>query len=347
MELIKLLKRKLNTFIFRNKRTRCIVSNINKFRFTKKINNYPLAVYDLRNNPATFDFGVFIFFSYIHYGGVFDLFIVKGLNLNNFLTRKEKLLNSNNNLNIDVINNRINGILIPLARSCNKVRNINVIDSADEIINLVKNKNNIFPKFYDGRILDTFKSKDFYKYLNRNVLQDFKFKAPKLAIEDIKFFLEHRGIKEKFVVFTIRKSKSDHKRNSDLERLFKISDIINKIGIKSIFIDDTENLTFGINNKVYCDIAAISLPHRIALYELASLNILGNNGPGITCILGESKFIFENYLVKDSIFGNSSVIKHFGLKAGDQPFTDGKGYIIWDEQDPEYISNLIEKFVNG
>ncbi len=347
MELIKLLKRKLNTFIYRNKRTRHIVSKITTFGFEKKINNFPLAIYDLRNNPVTFDFGVFIFFSYVHYGSVFDIYIVTGLNLNDFKTKKERLLDSDNNSNQDVIINRINGILIPLARSCNKVRNINIIDSTDEIVNLVKTKNNIFPKFYDGRILDTFESKDFYKYLDRYLLKDFKFKAPKLAIEDIKIFLERRGIKEKFVVFTIRKSKSDHKRNSDLERLLEVSNIINKLGINSIFIDDTENLTFGIENRVYCDVAAISLPHRIALYELASLNVLGNNGPGITCILGESKFIFENYLVKDSIFGNSSVIQHFGLKTGDQPFTDGRGYIIWDEQEPEYISNVIEKFVNG
>jgi hypothetical protein len=347
MELIKVLKRKLNTFIYRNKRTRYIVSKFNKFGFTKKIDNYPIAIYDLRNNPTTFDFGVFIFFAYIYYNNVFDLFIVTGLNLNNYQTKKEKLLNLNDNINKDVITNRINGILIPLARSCNKVRNVNVIEGADDIINLIKIKKNIYPKFYDGRILDTFETKDFYKYLIRYSHIDFKFKAPQPAIEDIKFFLMRYGIKEKFVVFTIRKSKSDHKRNSDLERLFEISNIINTLGINSIFIDDTENLTFGIENKVYCDVAAISLPHRIALYELASLNVLGNNGPGITCILGEAKFIFENFLVKDSIFGTSSVIKHFGLKAGDQPFTDGRGYIIWDEQDPKYISNMIEKIVNG
>lgn len=346
MELIKLLKRKLNTFIFRNKRTRYIVK-FTKLRPVKKINNYPLAIYDLRNNPATFDFGVFIFFAYVNYGREFDLYIVTGLNLSTFKTKNEELLDSQNNLNKSVIINRINGILIPLARTCNKVRNINIIDNADEIINIAKAKINIYPKFYDGRVLDTFCSKDFYKYINKSSFTDFKFKAPISAIEDIKIFLDHRDIKSKFVVFTIRKLKTDPKRNSDLEKLYKISEILNTLGIKSIFIDDTENLTFGIENKVYCDIAAISLFHRIALYELASLNIIGNNGPGITCILGDSKFIFNHYINQSSIFGNSGVIHHFGLKAGEQPFTDGKGYIIWDEHDPKYISNIIKGFVNG
>jgi hypothetical protein len=81
------------------------------------------------------------------------------------------------------------------------------------------------------------------------------------------------------VVITLRESGHWTHRNSDLETWIKFARYLQSQGEKVIFVRDTAKADEPIEDFVICPRASRDLDSRMALHELAKMNMLSSNGP--------------------------------------------------------------------
>ena len=83
----------------------------------------------------------------------------------------------------------------------------------------------------------------------------------------------------KMVVITIRHSSIKSGRNSNIEEWIKAADWMKSVGLKPVFVPDTEQPEMKFGDHQSSPKAALDVQYRLALYEKAYLNIGVNNGP--------------------------------------------------------------------
>jgi hypothetical protein len=354
-EIFTILTRKVNVTIFRPNPIKYPIvfsgSNmlqtfLSNFKMPEKndnniyscYSNNPVAIYDLRCSPLTFDFAYSLYHAECYFRdkgfNYFDLFIVslfppKEVDQYRFFSDKVRLAN----------------ILLPLAYSYQFCRSISVIDNASLIRNICVNSNHIFPPHYDGLFLRHFSYKEVFENARKNTYFS-GFKATKADLDVVSKWLRGSSINEKFVTFTVRNRKN-HARNSNLEVYKDFSKYLRTINISCVFIPDTENPVLDVDEQDHIfNPASFNIFQRMAIYELALLNIFSNNGPYSICVLDNScNYIVSGIFNEKDPYADSSYFKDVGLIYGEQPFQHDRGVWIWESASLTSLKDAFKKFV--
>lgn len=232
-------------------------------------------------------------------------------------------------------NNLINIFLQSILILPNPPRSIKFIDNREELFQIIKNSNKIFPEDYNflsdnkAYLIGDFNEKDFENFkINKPIL-----KATKYYSEIFEKYLNYRNIKE-YITITIRtKNWSTSDWNTDVEDIKLYIDFIKKNNLKNheiIIIPDTqqdvpkeimeiiknENLKYHLFHH-----GSFSIPMRFLAYSNASFNLASTNGP-----LAMLWFIKNDafFILKDSNQGED--VKNFVDKFNKNIFLDRKFY---------------------
>ena len=115
-------------------------------------------------------------------------------------------------------------------------------------------------------------------YVNPGKARPPIFKAPKLALEIIS-----ASIPDNAVTISLRKSEFEPSRNSNFHEWMQVADWLKEAGYNPVFIPDAEADMAGLSDKInrnfmVCHGAAYNHALRLALYELAEMNLMINSG---------------------------------------------------------------------
>lgn len=295
----------------------------------------PLAVYDLRIAPVTFDFPGFLFLAELYFRKKgwdrFDVVIVDE-HWEHVSDEYEQIISKENR------RLRVYNMLFPMAqmyKACNSVRSVR---SEGEVVNLCQNNPHVFPEGYTGIHVRYTKAFWYKESLSKPPYSGLQ--APKHAIEIVQKYLAYKAIRAPFVSLTVRFYKSEPHRNTDLNIYFRLAEYLEKKGYIPIFIPDGENpydLDFGRFHSY--EQACWNLFLRMALYELCFTNI--SLGTGIYIMAGlnqKCSFIQGGVTNKDY---PEEHLNSIGLKYGDQYFCGPDSRIEWGE--PSY-ENFVKSF---
>jgi hypothetical protein len=161
---------------------------------------------------------------------------------------------------------------------------------------------------------------------------------------------------KKLVTITLRQSKVQPLRNSNIESWIELYRFVEKQGLSAVFICDTEAILAGDpgipSDLVRCDNASISLELRCALYELADLNFFVGNGPGTIATFNKAaSYIQCKLIVEGDTYGATSLetyTKHYKLPPGTQipNLQNPYGRFVWQTDDAEVLKEAFEDWLN-
>lgn len=306
------------------------------FTRSRKLKGYdnPVAIYDLRNNPLSFDFAFFLYDAECYFrekgAGFFDVYIMnevqEGQNRGGF-DNDEFVVN----------------VLIPLASSYSFCRRVYLTWDIEDLMQVCKSTASVFPKYYDGVFSRCYSYQSVFESARRNLnftgipARDFR---KKLLFD----WLQKSNVKEKFISITVRnRLNHDLMRNTDLEVFYKFAKELTALGYGIVIVPDTENPAIGdLEEFPSYHAASVNIFDRIALYDQAYLNLASNFGPCACMMLNpRSFFIISGFFKEGSLYASSEHHSILGLRFGEQPFCEGRGVIIWED---DSVRALMEAF---
>ena len=302
-----------------------------------------LVVYDLNFQPITFDFANFIaaaetFGKNEGKSKIFVLFV-----------RKEStgLINGeySNAISEDSQQWRINNVILQLAHLYPACTGYSIVPRESEILKFIPDKS-VYPAGYSNTYKPNFDYTDIFKLLNLKLFSGFK--APKQGIDYIHKWQKVNGISKPMVVITIRQYGYDLSRNSNIEEWVKFAYWVRDQGFTPIIVPDTD--ACWIPNNLFDDFLVFTEPCwnlglRIALYELAFVNLFYNNGVAAIATLNKkSRYILFNPIIEQSLESNSSKRNKYGLIIGQRRynFAEQHQFFSWKL---DSFENIQEEFV--
>lgn len=96
----------------------------------------------------------------------------------------------------------------------------------------------------------------------------------------------------KMVAITIRDTHIKPGRNSNIAEWIKAADWMKQVGLEPVFIPDTEKPDESFGGHKSCAKAALDIQYRLAMYDLAYLNVGVNNGPMALNILSRRPTLY-------------------------------------------------------
>ncbi|MEC4805587.1 MAG: hypothetical protein SAJ72_15120 [Jaaginema sp. PMC 1080.18] len=298
----------------------------------------PIAIYDLRCSPITYDFAMFLyeaecFFKSKNYD-FFHVIIIPNLPGPDYLEPTWQETTGYNKIITETHQNqRIFNLLLPLASMYQACKSVNLIHEVNIIQSICSKNNKIFPSNYDGFFLRTLCYQKIYKY-EKSKIFFFGLKAQSTDLDQIKKWLTFNEIQQPFVSFTIRNYQHQYKRNSNIEAYLKFSEYLENFGIASVFVPDTDNpwndnLDFSQFPIFWA--GTFNLYQRQALYEIALTNIFPSSGVAALCWLNHSCSFIHSGICNEAYPENTGMKLHKsrGQNYGDQPFCENRGIIEW------------------
>ncbi len=140
--------------------------------------------------------------------------------------------------------------------------------------------------------------------------------------------------KENMAVITIRQSRIKPGRNSNIAEWIRAADWLRLQGFTPVFVPDTDQPKMAFGNHLSCEKAALDVQYRLALYDLAALNLGVNNGPMALNLYSRRPMIYFKPITIDYKESSAEYWKNSGLPPGSQPpWFGGTQRIIWDGAD--------------
>lgn len=197
--------------------------------------------------------------------------------------------------------------------------------------------------------------KDFYYWFEKG-FDPRQLKAPAKAIHYAKQFVDNKLVssKEPFITVTLRESTLQPKRNSDLPQWNSFFKWLNERYpmLNIVVIRDTEQVfsapPFDAVNISYCSEAAFHMGIRMALYELAYVNMGCSNGPKQLCHLSKTaSFITTKMIVEDYQGSSSARFIERQIEIGkDFKFSAENQMIDWNDDTRENLIASFERFTS-
>lgn len=306
--------------------------------------NIPLAVYDCRSNPITFDFFSFLIVAhtYFHARGLarFDVLIypIGNLEFTHGKTAENCVIN---NRSIENYRKRVDKLMIPAAKNFPFVRSVVIAKSLPKYFKeyVRYSPTSVFPQFSNPFGFQSFNYSNFFSDLNiaRNL-----FKNSSLVAGEVPSILQDsRNLGDQFCVINIRNSASDPLRNFPDRDLPALIELLNEIAIVGIFIDDVEN-PLEISIPGHLIISDCTIAERIWLYRNSKFSISSNTGPlGMTIYYANLTFIFK-MCRENSVYGSEETLKRVGLTIGSQPIDEGC-HFCWSDSFQKFCAFLKNK----
>ena len=162
------------------------------------------------------------------------------------------------------------------------------------------------------------------------------------ALEAVK-----RDFSGELVTITIRHSTIEPRRNSDPLAWIELADELHRIGLRPVFIPDTEFQTDDFGQHDVSKRASIDVQYRLALYETAALNMGVNNGPMALCLLSRRPLLYFKpvtygvYATSPEFWANAN-----GIPVGTQPpWFSPYQKIVWENDTPEVLSRELHSWL--
>ena len=152
----------------------------------------------------------------------------------------------------------------------------------------------------------------------------------------------------KLTAVTIRQSSIKSGRNSNIDEWIKAADWMESVGLKPVFIPDTDqpDMTFGKHPSVKK--AALDVQYRLALYEKAYLNVGVNNGPMALNMFSRRPMLYFRPITHGYHESTEAFWKANGVPIRSQlPWFSAQQRIIWDGTDDfENIKLNVERWIS-
>ena len=319
------------------------------------------AVYDLAIAPITFDFMHYAVmvemarqvngFKYVHF--VFTLGPERSWR---GMTPKDKALSDEEKMW------RLKHILVPIAGmipSCNGHSiYLDRVEAAKEVAGLIPQM--IFPPNYHvNQPISMFMLSQVVEVYNQVKEKDITPVCLKHCSEArvlARRWCDEQGVDpKKMVTITVRQSKIESERNSNLKSWLRFAREITKEGWHPVIMPDTEQAVIH-NTGDLGDLSVywpgpVNLDLRVAMYSLAAYNLSHNGGPAaLNFFMPKSKYL--QWVPVDALpkvieaEGEAGQERLFGLKKGeDYEFAKSEKKYVWEKATFTNIYNTFTQFV--
>ena len=344
----------IKLIIKKSKQFFLMLINLHKSPLIRK-KNTAIYVWDPTHNSITFDFICCLYSAFneiSQYGfNTFELIIYlpKGYKLKPFDFQQYSSYISSEDMH-----RRINNLILPLARSCNCVSGIKVIESKKKLYKEINPSYKlVIPLNY---------SPNFFQYTYKNPKKHFrlcsrekkpiKFQGLIEKKKNYRYFKEldfknrdsEKNLK-KYITLTLRDYGYQPMRNSDDNDILiayefaklKKADLI----IVPDVIQNISNYKIPKGVKI-CREARLSIEERISLYKNSLVNLFSNSGTSSVSIYTHNSkaIIFKHGNGDPNDFYSDYSPAHFkrfyGLNVGDQPFLAFDTYFLWFDKNKPY-----------
>ena len=229
-----------------------------------------------------------------------------------------------------------------LYESCTGIHWYNERDAVPPIPTLIESEYQVFPRRYS--VIDPVSAYMQYSLNGPFLLGESMplITAPteyhRLATQ----FLQKNCPTTKPVTITLRENPDVPERNSDTKEWSKfISNLDTKV-YTPIIIRETDS-TFSednlFRNNIHCDLAAVNILFRTALYENSYINLFVSNGPASCALHSRSRFIMFKMITEVNPSTSRDWVENvMGIKIPDQvPFLRKDQRYIWEEDKADVI----------
>lgn len=174
--------------------------------------------------------------------------------------------------------------------------------------------------------------------------------APATASGYVRNWLSRRAQGRKVVVLTLRESDHATSRNSTADAWLRFARTLDSARYLPVIVRDTDQVYKSpqeFPDLVTCEPAALYLDVRMALYEMAYLNLLVNNGPIAICYLNPRiRYIAYRFCRSVDDEGPIPYTENYGIPhEGQIPFANEFQRIVWDDDRFDVLSATFEDMV--
>lgn len=176
----------------------------------------------------------------------------------------------------------------------------------------------------------------------RQVVESLKFadggglRAPRQALRYAQQWADQYGDGRKLVVITLRQYQIDPERNSDLDAWIAFARSLDSAIYAPVFIPDTDYVFDAsrsrLNEFLVFEAAAWNVELRMAIYELAYVNLMVNSGTGMLCALNaKCRYLMFKLLVPNVHLASEATIRNQGFLPGHSPrFATPEQKWVWE-----------------
>ncbi|MEI6213378.1 MAG: hypothetical protein WCP10_04665 [Desulfuromonadales bacterium] len=219
---------------------------------------------------------------------------------------------------------KVSHILQVLPRLCPMVdRTVSIVPHEEVPLYLERYPNVMICNDYDGIYLHAWRRLDRY-------LDQIGFRASPAAHKYIQNWLasESPGTDKPMVCLTLRESRWNTDRNSDLAMWAEAIALLQLDGYWPVVVPDTEmafiNRGPEWNAASFCTPAALDLELRMALYEQAHLNIFTGAGPALLAIGSQNcRYLYTGIIYEGKTESSPERLRPMGVIPGLMPFRSG------------------------
>jgi hypothetical protein len=303
------------------------------------------VVYDLNYTAITFDFAHFLAAA-DSYGKTKDrdkIFLI-------FIQKKfEPLLMGeiNNIVSAESQKWRFNNIVLQLVQIYPKCIGYTFLPNDKEILKFTDGKI-IYPEGYSKSYKPGIDYKEIFKIINLKLFDGFH--ASQQGLNYIQAWMKSQNILNRMVVITIRQYGYDPTRNSNIQEWVKFAHWAKDQKFTVVFVPDTDSCWLPnelLNDFIVFNEPCWNLGLRMALNELAFVNLFSYNGPAAICTLNfKVRSIVFFPIIEESLEANSFVISQFGLTEGQRRynFSELHQFLSWKRDNFENIKNEFIEF---
>lgn len=321
-----------------------ITHRILNFRKEKYYLDLPLAVYDLRFSPASYDLAYFLYEADCYFRGngyeKFNLVIVPEIAES---TPPQINEDWKQVISEDSRRQRIFNLLLPMASMYESCSSVSLINDVELVVHICRSHFCVFPQNYDGVFIRTHMSyRNVYDFERKKTYFS-GFSSFSSDLDKVKSWISSQGINLPFITFTVRYYAHQPQRHSNIPDYLKFASYLSEIGISSVFIPDTDDLSYISELSEYPVFftGAFNLYQRQAIYELALTNIFACSGCHSLCALNKRCSYIMSGIINEN-YNMENLYKPRGLKYGDQPFCDNRGVWEWGGETFDSLKNSFD-----
>ncbi len=238
---------------------------------------------------------------------------------------------------------KVHHILQVIPRLCPMVdRTVSIVPREEVSLYLDRYPKVMICNDYDGLYLHAWRRLDRYR-------DRIGFRATPAAHKYIQNWLasERPGTDKPMVCLTLRESRWNTDRNSDLTMWAEAVALLQQDGYWPVVVPDTE-MAFvkrgpEWSGASFCTPAAIDLELRMALYEQAHLNIFTGAGPALLAIGSQNcRYLYTGIIYEGKIESSPERLRPMGVIPGLMPFRSGPYQRwIWEPLTTELLRHAV------
>ena len=304
---------------------------------------YLHCYYDMSVSPCSYDF--FTFFMHCEIARIrrnldyIFLHFIKGPNSE---FRNDRIRTDSQNLMF------FQNVIIPgltILKSCKKFEWV----ERDESFGLPDDPAHIFPRGYHTlKPVADYVGNDFVLSRARSDIPGY-FEPPPFARNFATQWVS-RFREKKIVTLTVREIERDdvdRTRTVDKDQWENFFEYLKKINLQPVVLRDTTNAFTGeklFDNAVECPEGSLSVPFRLALYEVSEFNFFKNNGPLIVAnFCRNTSAAFQSFDNNVTALSEGWFKSNLGMKKNcSYPMTRKKMKYVWENENVALITEIFE-----